>query len=194
MRTYAYVRVEPNVKFESSKYLSFFNEYGYKIQKNRLVFEEASVKKSISYRDILQNLIEYALEENDLLVIKSIDCLGCNFEEILFITNKIYKKNIRLICLDYSKSEIKGDMKVFFIHFLKLGFEFEKLFISTKEGHKTIVKKVGRPESLTEEQKKIVIDNLKSGESVYALAKQFSVTRTVIQRILDRSVKNSHSH
>jgi putative DNA-invertase from lambdoid prophage Rac len=103
MRTYAYVRLEPNLQVESGKFLSFFNEYGYKIQRNRLVLEEVSVNKSIIYRDKFLNLISYSLEEEDVLVIKSIDCLGSNFEEILAITDKIHQKKIRLICLDYSK-------------------------------------------------------------------------------------------
>lgn len=189
MRTYAYVRIEPNAEFESGKFLSFFNEYGYKIQKNRLVFEEVSVNKSIIFRDKLLNLIDYSLEDDDLLVIKSIDCLGSSFEEILSITDKIHQKKIRLICLDYSKSEINGDMKIFFLHFLKLCFEFEKLFNFNTEKQNKIVKKVGRPEILTNDQKKQVLELFKRGESVYSLAKRFTVTRTVIQRILDKAAK-----
>ncbi|MCH7315989.1 recombinase family protein [Acinetobacter sp. ANC 3882] len=189
MRTYAYVRIDTCVEIESRKFLSFFNEYGYKIQKNRLVLEEVSVNKSIIFRDKLLNLINYSLEEDDLLVIKSIDCLGCSFEEILSLTDKIYQKKIRLICLDYSKSEISGDLKIFFLHFLKLCFEFEKQFSVNNEKQNKIVKKVGRPEILTNEQKNQVIEMFKRGESVYSLAKHFSVTRTVIQRILDKAAK-----
>ncbi|RZF50231.1 recombinase family protein [Acinetobacter halotolerans] len=189
MRTYAYVRLDPNLQMESGKFLSFFNEYGYKIQRNRLVLEEVSVDKSIVFRDKFLNLINYSLEEGDLLVIKSIDCLGCSFEEILSIIDKIYQKKIRFICLDYSKNEIEGDLKTFFIHFLKLCYEFEKLFRCSNENKRNVVKKVGRPEILTNDQKIQVIEKFKKGESVYSLAKQFSVTRTVIQRILHKAAK-----
>ncbi len=193
MRTYAYVRIEPNLQFEFSRYISFFSEYGYKIQKNRLVVEEVSVDKSIIYRDKFLNLISYSLEEGDILVIKSMDCLGNSFEEILGIVDKIDQKKIRLICLDYSKNEINGDLKIFFLHFLKLSAEFEKLFKSDNKrlkDHKP-TRKVGRPEILNNEQKNRVIELFKKGYSVYSLAKEFSVTRTVIQRILNNATKSN---
>ncbi|MEB3863144.1 helix-turn-helix domain-containing protein [Acinetobacter sp. IK31] len=193
MRTYAYVRIEPNLQFEFSRYISFFSEYGYKIQKNRLVVEEVSVDKSIVYRDKFLNLISYSLEEGDALVIKSMDCLGNSFEEILGIVDKIDQKKIRLICLDYSKNEINGDLKIFFLHFLKLSAEFEKLFKSDNKifkDHKP-TRKVGRPEILNNEQKNRVIELFKKGYSVYSLAKEFSVTRTVIQRILNNATKSN---
>ncbi|MCU4426041.1 recombinase family protein [Acinetobacter sp. WU_MDCI_Abxb74] len=193
MRTYAYVRIEPNLQFEFSRYISFFSEYGYKIQKNRLVVEEVSVGKSIAYRDKFLNLISYSLEEGDALVIKSMDCLGNSFEEILGIVDKIDQKKIRLICLDYSKNEINGDLKIFFLHFLKLSAEFEKLFKSDNKifkDHKP-TRKVGRPEILNNEQKNRVIELFKKGYSVYSLAKEFSVTRTVIQRILNNATKSN---
>lgn len=38
-------------------------------------------------------------------------------------------------------------------------------------------------------KKKQVLELFKRGESVYSLAKRFSVTRTVIQRILDKAAK-----
>lgn len=193
MRTYAYVRIEPNLQFEFSRYISFFSEYGYKIQKNRLVVEEVSVDKSIIYRDKFLNLISYSLEEGDILVIKSMDCLGNSFEEILSIVDKIDQKKIRLICLDYSKNEINGDLKIFFLHFLKLSAEFEKLFKSDNKkfkDHKP-ARKVGRPEILNNEQKNRVIELFKKGYSVNSLAKEFSVTRTVIQRILNNASKSN---
>ncbi|MDC4854818.1 recombinase family protein [Acinetobacter baumannii] len=193
MSTYAYVRIEPNLQFEFSRYISFFSEYGYKIQKNRLVVEEVSVDKSIVNRDKFLNFISYSLEEGDILVIKSMDCLGNSFEEILDIVNKIDQKKIRLICLDYSKSEINGDLKIFFLHFLKLSAEFEKLFKSDKKNFKDHkpTRKVGRPEILNNEQKSRVIELFKKGYSVYSLAKEFSVTRTVIQRILNNASKTN---
>lgn len=55
--------------------------------------------------------------------------------------------------------------------------------------HKKI-NKVGRPEILNKKQKKEVLEKFKNGQSVYSLAKQYSVTRTVIQRLLVKSSEN----
>lgn len=184
MKFYAYVRIEPNSKFESDKFLSILYKYGYKIPKNRLILEEASVSKSIYSRDLFQNSINYSLSSGDILVIKSLDCLGCRFEEMLLIANQIFEKQIRLICLDYSKNEINGDLRIFFNHFLMLCSQFEKSFNFNNENLNIIVKKNGRPEILSEVQKKQVLQYFKKGESINSIAKRFSVTRTVIQRIL----------
>ena len=62
-------------------------------------------------------------------------------------------KKIRLIFFDYSKSEINGDMKLFFIYFLKLCIEFEKLSQLNIKKQNKVVKKTGRSEILTENQK-----------------------------------------
>lgn len=187
MRTYAYIRVDPYVHIDKVKYLSIFNDYGYNILKNRLVVEEVLVSKSIYYRDIFLNLINYSLEQEDSLVVKSLDCLGSSFDEIYNTLKKIDEKNIKLICLDYSKSEIDGELKIFFTHFVNMCKEFEKQFRQPSNLNITNVKKVGRPEILNEKQKAKVLEMYKKGHTVYGLAKNFSVTRTVIQRILDRA-------
>ncbi|MGE8597805.1 MAG: recombinase family protein [Acinetobacter calcoaceticus] len=187
MRTYAYIRVDPYDNIDKVKYISIFKDYGYNIQKNRLVLEEVLVSKSICYRNIFMNLINYSLEQEDILVIKSLDCLGNSFDEIYNTLKEIDEKRIKLICLDYSKSEINGELKVFFIHFLSMCKEFEKKFSLSNNIDIKNTKKVGRPEILNEKQKAKVIEMYKKGHTVYGLAKNFSVTRTVIQRILDKS-------
>lgn len=192
MRIFAYIRVNPDETIDPHKYISIFGGSGYHIQKSRLIVEEVLVEKSISYRDKFSNLVNYALEEGDSLIVKGIDCLGNSFEEILNIINKIEQKKVRLVCMDYSKNEINGDLKTIFIHFLKLCTDFEKkldVHHNFCEINRS-VKRVGRPEKLTEDQKIQVIENFKKGKSIYCLAKDFSVTRTVIRRVLDKNKCN----
>ncbi|OUY07216.1 recombinase family protein [Acinetobacter populi] len=195
MRTYAYVRVDPNTQ-ENFNYLSFFQNFGYSIPSQRLIVEEVAVDTSIIYRDKLINLINYGLETGDLLIFKGIDCLGSSFDEIYNTVNTIEEKKITLICLDFSKKEITDDLKLIFFHFLKLCSSFESKLKNKRKGNhpsSSFVKKVGRPEILTANQKEEVLDKFKKGYSVYALAKEYSVTRTVIQRLLDKSTKSLKS-
>lgn len=192
MRIFAYIRINPDETIDLHKYISTFGGSGYHIQKSRLIVEEVLVEKSISYRDKFSNLVNYALEEDDSLIVKGIDCLGNSFEEILNIFNKIEQKKVRLVCMDYSKNEINGDLKTVFIHFLKLCTDFEKklgVHHNFFEINRS-VKRVGRPEKLSEAQKSQVLENYKKGKSIYYLAKEFSVTRTVIRRILDKNKCN----
>lgn len=193
MRTYAYFRVDTYDNSIEASYSSLLREHGYVVQKNRLIIEEVGVDKSISIRDKLTNLIEYSMEADDLLIVKGIDCLGSNYREILNIVESLEKKGIRLICIDYSKHELIGEIRVFFIHFLKLCLNFEKLHLDSKAKfkHGSESYKAGRPEKLTNEQKQLVIEKYKKGWSVYRLAQEFEVSRTVIQRILDNETKKN---
>jgi len=165
------------------------NNFNHIVQYSRVVLELVSVDKSITFRTIFFNLINYSLEEGDFLIVKSIDCLGNCFKEILSTIILIERKKIKLLILDYINSELEGDIKNNLIHFLEICIDFEKLFLSDQTVQKkhSLSKKVGRPEKLTNDQKQEVINKFKKGFSVYSLAKDLAVSRTVIQRIIEKS-------
>ena len=192
MRIYAYMRINPNIddlQKEKESFISVLASFNHKIHPNRIIIELVSVDKSITIRNIFFNLINYSLEEGDFLIVKGIDCLGNSFKEILSTIILIEKNKIKLIILDYANGELKGDIKNSFIHFIEMGFCFEKLFISDQSVQKNyrLSKKVGRPEKLTNDQKQDVINKFKKGFSVYSLAKDLAVSRTVIQRVIEKS-------
>lgn len=186
MRVYAYVRIDPNKQIDQAYFINFFKKHGYAIPNNRLLFEEVTVDTSIQYRDKIRNLVKHNLEIGDILIVKGLDCLGANFSEVKEMIHLIYQQGIILICSEFSKNEIKGDLKKIFFHFISMGCEFEQQVVSYKKELKktNISNKVGRPELLNAKQKEIVLNKFKKGQSVYSLAKEFEVTRTVIQRIL----------
>lgn len=181
MRTYIYIRVNPYEENDSKNYLSFFSNHGHKVHKNRLILEEVEASKSISIRKRFLSLIKYSLKDGDLLIVAGLDCLGCNFKEIILIINKIYERNIRLICFNYSKVEMDNDLKKNFLNFLKSCYDFEN---NIQFSNERTIKKTGRPEILSLEQKEQVLDMYKRGWTKYSLAKHFVVSRTVIQRII----------
>ncbi|KYQ81770.1 resolvase [Acinetobacter lactucae] len=192
MRIYAYMRINPNIEDlqkEKESFTSVLASFNHKVHPNRVILELVSVDKSIIIRSIFFNLINYSLEEGDFLIVKGIDCLGNSFKEILSTIILIEKKEIKLIILDYTNSELKGDTKNSFIHFIEINIGFEKLFISDQSVQKNyrLSKKVGRPEKLTNDQKQDVINKFKKGFSVYSLAKDLAVSRTVIQRVIEKS-------
>ena len=192
MRTYAYMRFNSNIdEFDKEKdfFISLLNNFNHIVQYSRVVLELVSVDKSITFRTIFFNLINYSLEEGDFLIVKSIDCLGNCFKEILSTIILIERKKIKLLILDYINSELEGDIKNNLIHFLEICIDFEKLFLSDQTVQKkhSLSKKVGRPEKLTNDQKQEVINKFKKGFSVYSLAKDLAVSRTVIQRIIEKS-------
>lgn len=192
MRIYAYIRTNSNIEDlgnEKESFISLLETFNHKVHPNRVIFELVAVDKSIAIRNIFFNLINYSLEEGDFLIVKGIDCLGNSFQEILSTVILIEKMKIKLIILDYANLELKEDIKNNFIHFIEICIAFEKLFISnqvTQKNHR-LSKKVGRPEKLTDSQKQDVINKFKKGFTVYSLAKDLAVSRTVIQRIIEKS-------
>ncbi|WP_434278002.1 helix-turn-helix domain-containing protein [Acinetobacter sp. CE-15] len=177
MYTYAYLKNEESSFLKNTNF-NFIELNGFTILKERIVFEDISVEKRIKFK----KLIKHTLKENDLLVINSLDSMGTNFIEIDSTINYIFKKNIRLICLEFSKKEICSNIKIIFLHFLRIASKFERKKITSK--NKIIKNKLGRPEILNNNQKKEIIQKFKKGQSIYSLAKQFSVSRTVIKRII----------
>ncbi|MFW1801050.1 recombinase family protein [Acinetobacter nematophilus] len=189
MRAYAYFRID-GISVNEFNYANYLLDYGYEIPKNRFIFERVKVSIPFEFRNQIKILINYTLESGDLLLIDGIDALGSNFKEIYTTVNFIFKKGIRLVCLDFSKKEIKGDIKKIFFHFLKICSDFDKKVQLDKMMSNKKNNKVGRPEILNKKQKREVIEKFKNGQSVYSLARQYSVTRTVIQRLLAKSSEN----
>ncbi|MGR2923132.1 recombinase family protein [Acinetobacter sp. 1125_18A] len=186
MNIYAYFRVDCIVSNEVD-FLSLLRNYNYEVIAERLIVEEVKVEISLKYRDAFWNLINYVMEKNDLLFIKGIDSLGSNFNEIFFSVNLIFNKGIRLICYDFCEDELRDKLKETFINSLKLFSDFESN-IKKSKGKIAVNKnnRVGRPEILTQKQKEEVLLMFKNGDSVYSIAKKYSVARTVIQRIISR--------
>ncbi|QOW98616.1 recombinase family protein [Acinetobacter sp. Ac-14] len=190
MRIYAYIRVNcsiENIEEEKESFISLLNSFDYKIHPKRVIFELVSVDKPITLRTIFLNLINYSLEEDDFLIVKGIDCLGSSFTEILSSIKLIERKKIKLIILDYFNCEFEDDIKNNFIHFIEICINFEKLFLIDCVGQKksSLSRKGGRPEKLSNDQKQDVINKFKKGFSVYSLAKDLAVSRTVIQRMAE---------
>lgn len=186
MRTYAYFRVD-GLTTNEIDFLQLLSNFGYEVQENRLVFEQVNIDVSLIYRSNFINLINYTLESKDVLIINGIDSLGSNFKEIYSSVNYIFKKDINLICLEFSKKKITGDLKKFFFHFLKICADFEGRVSSGCAKERKKVNKIGRPEVLNKTQQEEILKKFKNGQSIYSLAKQYSVARTVIQRLLRKS-------
>jgi putative DNA-invertase from lambdoid prophage Rac len=186
MSNYAYFRVDCSVDSEVD-YSSILRNSNRDFLESKIFIEEVKAEISLKYRDVFINLINCVMEKNDLLFIKGIDSLGSNFNEIIFSVNLIFKKEIKLVCYDFCKDEIDGKVKETFMNSLKLFSDFE----NNKRKSKKIVdinnnKRVGRPEILSQKQKEEVLSMFENGDSVYSIAKKYSVARTVIQRIISR--------
>ncbi|MDO7494894.1 recombinase family protein [Acinetobacter baumannii] len=91
-------------------------------KKNRIFIEEVKAKTSIKLRHKFMAILIYALDENDILIVKSLNFLGNSIYEIINIINKLDEMKIKLIILDYLNIGVTVELR----KFLKLFFEFQK--------------------------------------------------------------------
>lgn len=154
MRTYAYLRTNCIITDRITSYHKDLIVKGYSVLMSRIIIEAVEANKSIFYRDKFMGLINFGLEQGDLLIVKGIDCLGKDYIEILDTIQFITEKKVRLICLDYSFEELDGEMKFNLLHVLKLCKDFESMKIKKNESIPTINlnRKAGRPKKLNDIQ------------------------------------------
>lgn len=193
MRAYTYFRVN-EFSEEMVQYSNFLSMVGLEIPKSRMIVEEVKNAVSLKYRNKFLYLINHSMRGGDCLFISGIDSLGSNFSEINSSIKLIFNKNIKLVCFDFSTKEINGDVQKIFIHFLELASDFEEAICHSKKiiPNKN-VKRAGRPEILNKKQKSEAMALFKKGQSIYSIAKHFSVTRTVILRLISKSSINISS-
>jgi len=91
VRVYAYFRVD-DLSIKGNNYASCISNAGYEIPSKRVIFEEVEAGISLKYRNKFINLVNYAMESGDLLLINGIDSLGGNFNEVSSSVNLIFKK------------------------------------------------------------------------------------------------------
>lgn len=107
--TYAYARVSAQDQ-NLSRQIEAFNKYG--VEKNNIFCDKKSGKnfERANYKMLIENL-----KKNDLLVIKSIDRLGRNYDQIISEWNKITNiigANILVLDMPLLDTRTKSDTLV----------------------------------------------------------------------------------
>ena len=185
MRIYAYFRID-KLTVKKNNYVDFINYYGYTVDRSGIIIEDVEINTTLELRYKFMNLISNTLKRGDLLIIEGIDSLGSSFKEIIHCINVLFKNEIKLVCLEFSKLELNGDIKKIIYHVFKLCSIFEEKIESVKKSGIRKSSKVGRPEVLNSNQKDEIFKKYKKGKSINSLAKEYFVTRTVIQRLLSK--------
>lgn len=183
VRNYAYFRID-SLTVIKKNYIDLINCYGYSVHVNRIVTEEVEINTALELRYKFMNLIKNTLKSGDLLIIEGIDSLGSSFKEIIHCINILFKNEVKLVCLEFSRLEISGDIKKIIYHVFNLCSAFEEKIELVKNSAIRKSSKVGRPEVLNSNQKDEILKKYKKGKSINSLAKEYFVTRTVIQRLL----------
>lgn len=166
------------------------------------LFTEKQSGKSIKNRPVFQEMLNF-VRMGDRLVVESIDRLGRNYDEIIQTVNYLKEKEVQLMITSLPMmNEVVGNplldkfMKDLIIQILAMISEQERNETKRRQAQGIKVAKEkgiykGRPVLYSphakDPQKRLVyyrvVELLKQGKSISAIAKEVGITRQTIYRI-----------
>lgn len=128
------------------------------------------------------------LDWDDVLVVTKLDRLGRNAMDVRATVERLAEMNVRVHCLALGGVDLTSPAGKMTMAVIAAVAEFERdlLVERTQAGlvrAKAQGKSLGRPTSLTLEQQDAVRSRRNQGVSLGALAKEYGVSRSAIQRI-----------
>lgn len=135
------------------------------------------------------------LEAGDILIVTKLDRLGRDVIDVSTTVKVLSEMGVRVYCLALGGADLTSSSGTMTMQVLNAVAQFERdlLIERTQSGlerAKSEGKTLGRPSTLSDEQKKDVRDDLAKGMSVSAIARKFTTSRQTIMRVRDES---SHS-
>jgi putative DNA-invertase from lambdoid prophage Rac len=185
-RVFAYCRVstlEQNTENQRRE----IKAAGFAVNPQRLIEEHISGSVAASERPGFIRLLD-RMESGDVLIVTKLDRLGRNAMDIRKMVEKLATLDIRVHCLALGGVDLTSAAGKMTMQVISAVAEFERdlLLERTHSGiarARAAGKRFGRPPALNEERQTAVIARLKAGDSISAVARQFSTTRQTILRI-----------
>ena len=130
------------------------------------------------------------LEPGDVLVVTKFDRLGRNVMGVSSTVAKLADLRVRVHCLALGGVDLASSTGKLTMNIIIAVAEFERDLVveRTQAGlsrAKAEGKSLGRPPSLTDDQRRAVERRLEQGATVSALAREFSTSRNTIMRVRD---------
>lgn len=194
-RTFAYCRVS-TVDQSYENQVHEIQASGFHIDPRRIIAETVSGSTAAMERKGFRSLID-RLEWDDVLVVTKLDRLGRNAMDVRSTVERLAEMQVRIHCLALGGADLTSAAGKMTMAVIAAVAEFERdlLIERTQAGlvrAKAQGKKLGRPSSLTHEQREMVTQQRGKGVSLGVLAKELGVSRSAIQRVspADRASEN----
>ncbi len=187
-RTFAYLRVSTAGQTTDNQ-LQEIQGAGFSIEPRRVVTETVSGSVATAQRRSFARLLD-RLEAGDVLVVTKLDRLGRNAMDVGSTVAKLAGLGVRVHCLALGGVDLTSSTGKLTMNVINAVAEFERdlLIERTQAGlsrAKAEGKRLGRPTSLTADQRGIVARRLGEGTGVSALAREFKTSRQTILRVRD---------
>jgi putative DNA-invertase from lambdoid prophage Rac len=185
-RTFAYCRVSTAEQSYENQ-IHEIQAAGFQVESRRVISETVSGSTPAFERKGFLSLVA-RMEWDDVLIVTKLDRLGRNAMDVRATVERLAEMQVRVHCLALGGADLTSAAGKMTMAVIAAVAEFERdlLIERTHAGlvrAKAQGKKLGRPSSLTFEQQKGVRLRRKHGESLGALAKEFGVSRSAIQRV-----------
>jgi len=157
------------------------------VQKGRAITETVSGSVLAMERKGFLTLLN-KLEANDVLIVTKLDRLGRNAMDVRATVERLAAIGVRVHCLALGGVDLTSPAGRMTMGVIAAVAEFERdlLVERTQSGlsrAKAQGKVLGRPKSINHEASKQVVERLKAGEAVAALAREYGTSRQSIMRI-----------
>lgn len=185
-RVFAYCRVSTADQTPDNQILEI-QTAGFQLEARRVITETVSGSTAAMERAGFRKLMD-RLDWDDVLVVTKLDRLGRNAMDVRATVERLAEMNVRVHCLALGGVDLTSPAGKMTMGVIAAVAEFERdlLVERTQAGlsrAKAQGKRLGRPSSLTDEQKSLARQRLSAGHSLGSVAKEFGVSRSAIQRL-----------
>jgi putative DNA-invertase from lambdoid prophage Rac len=189
-RTFAYCRVSTADQTTDNQ-IGEIIAAGFAVDPRRIVTETISGSVSSNQRPAFRKLLD-RLEGEDVLIVTKLDRLGRNALDVRSTVEALSAEGVRVHCLALGGVDLTSPAGKMTMQVIAAVAEFERdlLIERTQSGlarAKSQGKKLGRPLQLTASQHVEIAAKQKGGASLGALAKEYGVDRSAIQRATKRA-------
>jgi putative DNA-invertase from lambdoid prophage Rac len=185
-RTFAYARVSTFDQTPENQ-IREIEAAGFAVQPHRIVAETISGSMAIALREGFSKLLD-RMEKGDVLIVTKLDRLGRDAIDVSATVAKLEDIGIRVHCLALGGVDLTSSAGKMTMNVINAVAQFERdlLIERTQSGlarAKAEGKMLGRPAALSADQQAEVKENIKNGEAISAIARQFKTSRQTIMRV-----------
>lgn len=189
-RTFAYARVS-TVEQTPENQIREIEAAGFGVEPHRIVTETISGSMAIAQREGFSKLID-RMEKGDVLIVTKLDRLGRDAIDVSTTVAKLEEMGIRVHCLALGGVDLTSSAGKMTMNVINAVAQFERdlLIERTQAGlarAKAQGKPLGRPAALSVEQRRVVREKIENGQTISAIAREFSTSRQTIMRIRDQA-------
>ena len=185
-RVFAYCRVSTLEQTTENQRLEI-EAAGFSVRPQRIIEEQISGSVAASERLGFSRLLD-RMENGDVLIVTKLDRLGRDAMDVRKTVEQLAASDIRVHCLALGGVDLTSPAGKMTMQVISAVAEFARdlLLERTHSGitrARAAGKRFGRPPVLDDDQKRVVLERIKSGASISSIAREFSTTRQTILRV-----------